>query len=141
MTAQFIELAFLAAIILHVLAGIVTVAFVIPLQIKQAGVKNGLRKLRLQLLTKGFLALAIIIVSIFSLTARWVLDDGATLRFAIVVFVMTHAVGVFGKAIIDYLIYHQQYSQKSKDMHTRIDKLEQGDIAREKRLDISQKKV
>lgn len=124
MTAQFIELAFQFAIILHILAGIVTVAFVIPLQVQQAGVKNGLRKLRLQLLVKGVLALIVIGAALFSLTARWVLDDGATLRFALVFFVVTHAVGVLGKSIIDYIIYHQQYSPHNKELHEKMEALE-----------------
>lgn len=124
MTAQLIEQAFWLAIILHVLAGIVTVAFVLPLQVKEVGVKNGLRKLRVQLLMKGFLALVVIIVSLFALVSRWVLHDGEVLRFAIVLFVLTHAFGVLGKSIIDYLIYHQQYSPQSKKIHADMEALE-----------------
>lgn len=121
---------FILSIITHVAAGIITAAFVIPLQVKQAGVKNGLRLLRKQMLAKGFLALFITVISIVVLTLRYIYD-GDFLPYAITGLVLLHALGVLGKSVIDYEIYHHQYSPESKRMHEKIEAIEAGKAKRE----------
>lgn len=128
---SFLYIAFFIAIVLHVAAGVIITAFVIPLQVKQVGVKNGLRSLREQMLMKGFLSLTVIVASILALTLRYIIPDPEILRYVIVTLILVHAIGMLGKAIIDLKIYHGQYSQESKDLHARIDVLEKGDARRE----------
>lgn len=130
MNTDTLQLIFYIAVIMHVAAGILTLACVIPLQLREAGVKNGLRKLRQQLLVKGLLSLAVIVFSIMALTGRSFLPDGLT-RFGMITFVMAHAIGILGKAYIDYQIYHQQYTEESKRMHEKIDALEKAKAKRD----------
>lgn len=127
---SFLYVVFFVSVILHVFAGILTATFIMPLQAKQAGVKNGLAKLRKQMLFKGFLNLTIIIASIFALTLRFVITDVATLRYMLTTMIALHAIGTTAKAIIDFQIYHQQYSPENKEMHEKIEKME---IAKAKR--------
>lgn len=117
---------FYFAVMLHIVAAILTLAFIIPLQVKEVGVKNGLRKLRKQLLIKGVLSFIVILAAIFALTGRYFLPDGA-LRSAVIIFVLAHAIGIVGKSYLDYLIYHQQYTPKSKEMHEKIESVERGE--------------
>jgi hypothetical protein len=118
-----IEIIFQFAVFLHVITGLVTLAFVIPLQVKEAGVKNGLAKLRKMLLLRGVLGLGVIAISVFALMARSFFD-GDALRNAVVIFVLTHAIGLLLKTLIDYQIYHQQYTPESKELHKKIEVIE-----------------
>jgi hypothetical protein len=117
-------LIYFLAVGIHVIAGIITLAFVIPLQFQQTKVKNGLIMLRKQMLLKGVLSVIVAIVSVFALLGRWLPFDGVLLQYAILLFISTHALGLLGKSVIDYKIYHQQYSEHSKNMHEKIHILE-----------------
>ena len=128
---NFIELAFLTGIVINAVAGVFIVAFVIPLQLKQVEVKNGLIKLRKQMLTKGVLSIIVIIATIAVLATVLIAPDIDILAYFIAGLVLIQAIGILGKSFIDYKIYHQQYSQVSKDMHERIEVLEKGDRLRE----------
>lgn len=122
----FLYIIFILSIIMLTVAGIIYAAFVIPLQYKESKVKNGLSILRHQMLLKGILALVVIVISIFCLTARFIITDVTTLRYIITSAIFVFCLGWLGKAIIDYQIYHQQFSPKSKALHEKIEKLEKG---------------
>lgn len=115
---------FVVSIIILLVAGVIYAAFVIPLQYKESKVKNGLTTLRHQMLTKGILALSVIVIAIFCLSARFIISDLPTLRYIMFIAILVFCFGLLGKAIIDYQIYHQQFSPKSKALHEKIDKLE-----------------
>lgn len=121
---EFLYAIYIFTIGLHLFAGVIVAAFVIPLQTKQAGVKNGLIKLRQQMLIKGLLAFVVITASVIVLSARFFVDDSEALRYAIVTLVLIHGLGVLGKSIIDYQIYHTQYSADSVEKHAQIAKRE-----------------
>lgn len=137
---NFLYTVFFLSILIHVLAAVITLSFVIPLQVREAKVKNGLRILRKQLLIKGVLALVIIVVAIVVLSLRYFISEPVTLRYITVTLVLVHALGILGKTWVDYQIYHQQYSPESKAMHSRIERLENEEVSREKILEKSQKK-
>ena len=120
----FLYIVFFISISLYVVAGVIITAFVIPLQVKEAGVHNGLRVLRKQMLLKGFLALVVAVASIVALTARFFIGDTDTLRYIITGVILLHAVGTLWKSWIDYKIYHQQYSPQSKEFHKKVEALE-----------------
>lgn len=129
----YINTVFIIAILLNAIAGVFITAFVIPLQVEQAGVKNGLVKLRKQMLFKGFLSLVVIATVITILVLRLLIPSNDILGYLIGALIVVNSIGILGKSYIDYQIYHQQYSQQSKDMHERIDVLEQGDRRRAKK--------
>ncbi len=101
---------------------------VLPLQIKEALVKNGLHKLRTQMLIGG--------VTIF-------LSNLATIGRLIIMFMfhktstpiseflqLLNAVAFLILAGTYYFIYHQQFSLKQKELHHKIEVIEKGEERR-----------
>lgn len=111
-------------IIIHIVAGIITAHFVIPLQYKESKVKNGLLNLRKQMLIKGLLSFMIIVVTVIALTLRFFVKDPIILRYIITTMIFLHGVGTLGKSTLDLTIYHQQYTPEQKKLHEKIAKLE-----------------
>lgn len=115
---------YIASILLHVISVFVTAVFIVPLQIKESKVKNGLISLRKNLLYFGFLVIAVGIVSIIALTLPLTPFDGAFRRWVSVVVVALHAISYLGFSIVGYQIYHTQYSPDVKKLHEKIERLE-----------------
>lgn len=110
------------SIALRIFSTIILVLFVLPLQIKEANVKNGLHKLRLQML---FLGLTIIFVNII---ASFILFDIIIRNLFISLnsklLQMTNATAFVVLSIICSNIYHQQFTHEQKVLHEKIEKLE-----------------
>lgn len=121
---RFLYSGYIISIISLSIAGLITAMFVIPLQYRQSKVKNGLAALRRQMLLKGILALTVIVLAIFCLSGRFFINDPAILRYSITGMIIVFSLGILGKAIIDFQIYHQQYSDENKHRHEEIDKVE-----------------
>lgn len=121
---EFLYTIYILTIGIHLLAAVIIFTFVIPLQTQQAGVKNGLIKLRKQMLNKGVLSFVVIAAAILVLSARFFIDNAEILRYSVAFLVLVHGVGILGKSIIDYQIYHSQYSEDSKERHADMDKRE-----------------
>lgn len=130
----FLYIIFALSIIILVIAGIVVAAFVIPLQYKESKVKNGLATLRKHMLIKGLLAETVILLAIFCLIARFIIPNADILRYLITGMILVFSLGLLGKALIDFKIYHQQYTPESKKLHERIAQMEhKRDVKRIKR--------
>lgn len=134
----FLYVVFAVSIVLYILAAITIAGFVIPLQVEQTGVKNGLVWLRRTMLRKEFLSILVIIASIFALTARFFIHEVEILRYIITSLIFIHAFGTYGKAKYDRDIYTHQYSDESKELHRKIDALEKG--IEKRKLEQAQKK-
>lgn len=120
------DILIIIAIIIHAIAGVIVFYYIIPLQEQQVGVKNGLIKLRKQMLQKGVLSLIVVVTSILILALR--IDPyGWPPSSYITLLIFLHGIGIFAKTVIDYQIYHSQYSPESKDLHRRIDVIEKKD--------------
>lgn len=115
---------FAIAIIIYITAAIITGAFVLPLQYKEARVQNGLALLRKQMLKRGILGETVIVTSILALTLRFFIEDVNILRILITFIILIHAIGLLGKSIIDLRIYKQQYTPAQKELHRRFAKEE-----------------
>ena len=113
----FLYVVFFLSIALYIAGGFITSAFVIPLQYEQSKVKNGLVVLRKYMLKKGVLSLVVIIFSILALTLRFLPLEEHMYRYIIVTIIFVHALGTCSKSVVDYRIYHQQYSEDSKKLH------------------------
>lgn len=121
------------SIVAIVMAGIITISFVIPLQLKEAGVKNGLSTLRKQMLAKGFLHILIVIVAFLTLTMRHIIADLDVARVMISMLVLFFSLGLLGKSFIDSRIYRQQYTPESKRFHEEIARKEdEGSLTKDK---------
>lgn len=125
---------YLLAILLHVLALIICLAFVIPLQIKEAKVKNGLKMLRLQMLGSGLTIIFLSFVSIIALSIPIIfakrplysqpVEPIELYRIVSVFVVFLHALGFFILSLIKRAMYHQQYSDIYKRLHAKAEELE-----------------
>lgn len=143
MSSNEIALIFYAiSIIVIFIAGAIVASTVIPLQWKEAEVKNGLRTLRKQMLAKGLLTLTIVTAALIALTIRYFITDLDLARIIISGLVICFALSLLGKALIDYKIYHQSYTPENKKLHEKFEVLEEK-IAHDKRedMDIKNKKA
>ena len=113
----------LGAVILRLIAIWITLRYVIPLQWKEAGVRNGLIALRRQLLTIGLVATFLNVLSIIFVLVRLFLDREMYMLLSAVLSVINGA-GFLLMAVILYKVYHQQYSSEQKKHHEAIEKLE-----------------
>ena len=123
-----LELAQLPLIInvaLRVITAMFFARYLLPLFIKEAKVKNGLKKLRLELLISGTIiflintvGLIIIVFNYFGLSTRVVLE-------AVTYF---NSLGFLVYAIIKFKIYTQRYTPESKKLHEKFEKMEKKEL-------------
>lgn len=121
---------YLISILFHLFAFIICLAFVIPLQIKEAKVKNGLKMLRVQMLGSG---LTIIFLSLMSMIALIIpiifaeqpLYSNLTrpiemYQYISIIVVFLHATGFLILSLIKRAMYRQQYSDYQKAIHKKV---------------------
>lgn len=104
-------------IFFHIISLIEVFFFILPLQIKEAGVKNGLAKLRIQLLIFGITMIA---TNIFSMLIVYIEFGEADIMRAFLQFL--NAIGYVVFSTIGVLIYNQQYTDENKILHEKLDK-------------------
>jgi len=114
-----------AALAFNVLSASIIPIFLIPLQVKQAGVKNGLGKLRKQMLTKGLIGELVALVSLYfiGLIALRIFQTGQIIGTLTQMALLLFSAGKFGNDFIDYLIYHQQYTPEHIALAVQSQKL------------------
>lgn len=117
------------AIVIRLFSCVILLFFMIPLQYKELRVKNGLRKLRIQLLSIGILLLCINIVRITSLIITFLTrstpDPLAGLLQIIngIFFVIVSLIGLS--------MYTSQYSEENIEHHQKIEDLEKKEAGQE----------
>lgn len=119
------------SIFIHILALIIHATWVIPLQIKEANVKNGLRRLRVLMLASGITFIFLSIVTIFVLTSRFFIPASDLYRYISVSMVLLHAIGFLTFSLIKRAIYKQQYSTEQKSLHAKLDKIEHANASKQ----------
>lgn len=111
-------------VLLRLITCFIFLLYIIPLQIKEAGVKNGLMTLRRELLVTGILLFFINTLGLTIILVRSFFGDNAA-RLITEIVTVFNSVGLFTVALIKYQIYHQQYTPENKEKHARIYELEQ----------------
>lgn len=112
----FLYVVYLASIGIHVIALLITLVFVLPLQIKEAKVKDGLLSLRKQLLFMGINIIFLSVVTIVVLSYRLFLTlPMDIMRYLVTSLVLLHALGFLMFSINAYKIYHNQYENEGKE--------------------------
>lgn len=105
------------SMILCSMAAMIVTLFILPLQFEQAGVQNGLAKLRKQLLAYGMTTLiATSIASYFlaNVSVR-LLASGEYVSTTSQILLLVFSISKFLIAYIGHQIYHQQYVLKHED--------------------------
>lgn len=110
------------SLVLRILADVIILFFFLPLQIKQVAVKNGLGKLRKQLLAEGLILFFVNNISAFFLYDLFV--NGTEQKLINASLQIINAIAFLGMAVIALTIYTQNYNAKTKKTHERIDALE-----------------
>lgn len=113
-TPPILIIGYFISIAVLVIAFLVSVKFYFPLLIKEGLVKNGLAKLRRQLLYLGILTITLSGVSIATLTLRFFVPRDSV-GYLIVALLVIHSFGFLTIAIIQSRIYRQQYTDKHDD--------------------------
>lgn len=111
------------SIVLRISSCIILLFFCIPLQIKEALVKNGLERLRKQLLIFGLVLFSTNLMTLyFLLVATLQKTPQKPLNASLQII---NAVSFLILSIIGHMIYNQQYDEKSKELHAKIAKMEE----------------
>lgn len=119
----FLYVVYFISVAIHAFTLFFALAFVIPLQVREARVRNGLVKLRKLMLTGGIIIISLSMISILALTSRYYLD-GVIVRYVTVALILLHSLGFLSFTLIQRAIYKSQYSERQKDLHEKIAKLE-----------------
>lgn len=107
---------YLISVLALIIGCFIVLKFVVPLQIKQAGVKNGLKHLRRLLLIQGFTHLITGLIASYYLGrgAYRILTDGVTISVGNAVILGAFCFGYLVLAISAYKIYHLKYIEEQK---------------------------
>jgi len=132
-TISFSSIGIILSIIIRIITSIILLWLVIPLQIKQAQVKNGLKTLRKALLLSGLLLFLINTVGLIIIVIRPIANS-ATVKLVIDIASIINSIGFFSLGILWFLIYKQQFTDKNIKLHEKVEK-------QEKKDDIAQAKV
>lgn len=116
---QFLLLVYILCIMISAASFIVTLLFIIPLQIKKAGVTNGLSSLRKKLLAKGVLSLFISAITVFVLSSRFFFQ-GEIIRYLNTLLILFFTSAWFVKQLIESSIYHTQFTQDQINFHWKV---------------------
>lgn len=106
---------------------VIITIFNIPLQIREAKVKNGLAKLRKQLLGFGFTLIVTNVIALYFIGRSVVrianyhesIPVNVVTEVLLTLFSFSHLI----LAIIGYFIYHQQYTDEHKAVSAKLEKL------------------
>lgn len=93
----------------------------LPLQIREARVNNGLRKLRYELLAYGTIILVLNMCRIYALITYLLGDE--VLNPIQAVLLVIGSLGYIALAVIGHIMYQQNYSSENKEVHKKIEEL------------------
>lgn len=97
------------ALLLRVITAAIIIRYIIPLQIKEAKVVNGLAKLRRQMLISGFIFFATNLISLWFLWELAIAPKAPPIQSQILQLI--NAIAFLAMSWIGYQIYHQQYQE------------------------------
>ena len=107
------------AFICFALSFLVIAITVIPLQIKEARVVNGLAKLRRQMLVMGVSTLTVALLADIILAIALLFPP---LRWTLHLLIMLLSFSLLVNAMAKYRVYHDQYTPEHKEMSRKIQK-------------------
>jgi ABC-type multidrug transport system fused ATPase/permease subunit len=120
----FLYVFYFISILLHISSAIIVTKFVIPLQIRESKVQNGLLSLRRELLRFGITILVISILTVITLSVRFFVSNTDIARVVSVILVLVHSMTFLYLSTIIYRIYNTQYTPEQKDLHRRMSQAE-----------------
>lgn len=122
---KFLTVGFFLSVLIYIANFIIALFLVLPLLIKEVSVKNGLIKLRKQMLAEVMLYIVISLLSVILLLGRFIFGASEISRYIIVTLIFITSLASMFKIIIYRKIYHQTFSNEQKRLHEIIESLEQ----------------
>jgi hypothetical protein len=123
-TVELSQVSLIINVVLRVITAIIFFAFIIPLQIKQVHVRNGLKLLRTELLVSGIILFLVNTIGLFIIVVRPYVDP-VQLRIFTDFIALFNSFGFFAIAIIKFQIYNSQYTPENILLHEHLHKIEQ----------------
>lgn len=111
------------SILVRILSCVIILFFFLPLQVKEARVQNGLRKLRYQLLAEGLILFLTNVLSLYFLFDIFI--NNTPQKFINSGLQILNAFAFLTMSIIAFLIYKQQYTEQSREAHKKLAEIEE----------------
>jgi len=108
---------------------IIFMAFLLPLLLKEATVKNGLKQLRIEMLLSGTIIFLVNTVGLFIILFRFLEADVQTFSDFVTYF---NTFGFLAYAIVKLRVYTQKYSPENKKLHEEFERIEAKKMAERK---------
>lgn len=110
----FLYIGYFLTILIYVAVVLISTFSVIPMQKREAQVKDFLHPLRKQFYFKGQLTRLVAITSILALTSRYFVTNMELLRYVIVIMIFSTALEVLIKLLIERRMYKQRFFELVK---------------------------
>lgn len=122
-TIEVSQLSIIVNVVLRVITALIFAWFIIPLQIKQVNVKNGLRLLRIELLVSGIILFLINTIGLAIIVVRPLVDPVQLRQFTDFI-ALFNSVGFLVIAAIKFQIYRSQYTPENILLHEHMERIE-----------------
>lgn len=118
------ELQITVNIIIRIITAVIFLCFIIPLQIKEARVKNGLAVLRLELLVSGIILFFVNTFGLSVIVLRYLFGDSVVQKVTEFITIF-NSIGFLFIACIKFHIYHREYTPENKQIHATMERLKE----------------
>lgn len=119
------ELSLIINVGVRIVTAIIFITYLLPLFIKEAAVKNGLRVLRLELLFTGSIIFLVNTSGLFIILFRYLGHDLTQITDIVSFF---NTFGFLAYALIKLRIYTQKYTPENKALHAKFEKIEAAEL-------------
>lgn len=117
----FNEFSIVINVAIRIITALVFMGFLLPLFIKEAGVKNGLRLLRYELLFTGTIIFIVNISGLFIILFRYLGFDLGKITDIVTYF---NSFAFLAYSLVKLKIYTQRYTPENKALHEKFEKIE-----------------
>ena len=118
---EFGQLSVIINVTIRIVTALIFIAYLLPLLIKEARVKNGLKSLRYELLFTGTIIFLVNGSGLFIILFRHLGINVTTITETVTYF---NTLGFLGYALVKLRIYTQKYTPENKKLHEEFEKIE-----------------
>lgn len=118
---------------IRIITALIFITYLLPLLIREARVKNGLKSLRYELLFTGIIIFLVNLSGLFIIIFRYLGFDVRNITDFVTYF---NTLGFLGYALVKLKIYTQKYTPAQRELHKKFAKME---IAAEKKAQKNKK--
>lgn len=122
---EYTQLSIIINVIIRIATAVVFMFFLIPLFVKEAKVRNGLKTLRLELLLTGLIIFIINISGLFIILFEYLNYD---LKIITELVTYSNSIGFLTYAILKLKSYTQRYTPENKALHVKFEKIENREL-------------